>query len=200
MRKLIVAILCCISISCVNNPTDTTKDMDSEDTASVASASEIYRIVRETLLYWDSVSPDNNVKIVSLQVFPEDNPTDSLHWLMVFPLPCYDAASSNDYLEFFDTKVSEFYSIIDGKLTNLVLDSFMLSRNESSLEFVNPESFPEYKKCDGEFYYDPLIWYYCLRNDSFKLRHIGYYLPEKIRKGNFKDTLPEFPYPLNSKP
>ncbi len=29
----------------------------------------------------------------------------------------------------------------------------------------------------------------------FKLRHIGYYLPEKIRKGNFKDTLPEFPYP-----
>lgn len=72
-------------MSCVNNPTDTTKDMDSKDAASVASASEIHRIVRETLLY-------------------------------------------------------------------------------------------------------------------FKLRHIGYYLPEKIRKGNFKDNLPEFPFPLNSKP
>lgn len=69
-----------MSISCVDKPTDTTQDMDSTDTASVASATEIHRIVRETLLY-------------------------------------------------------------------------------------------------------------------FKLRHIGYYLPEKIRKGNFKDTLPEFPYP-----
>lgn len=34
----------------------------------------------------------------------------------------------------------------------------------------------------------------------FKLRHIGYYLPEKIRKGNFKDTLPEFPFPLDYRP
>ena len=119
--------------------------MDSADTVSVASATEIHRIVRETLLYWDSVSPDNKVEIVCLQVFPEDNPTDSLHWLMVCPLPCYHAASSKDYWEFFDKKVSEFYSIIDGKLINLVLDSFMISRNESSLEFIDPNLFPNIK-------------------------------------------------------
>ena len=32
IRKLIISILCCISMSCVNNPTDTANDMDCTDT------------------------------------------------------------------------------------------------------------------------------------------------------------------------
>ena len=100
--------------------------------------------------------------------------------------------------ELWDTTLSYCFTIIDGKLVCMALNKFMVNRNKSKMEFVDPESFPQYKKCEYDFCYDPLIWYFCLKNDSFVLRHIGYYLPENIRKGNFKDTVPKFPFPTNN--
>jgi len=90
------------------------------------------------------------------------------------------------------------------KIKNILLLTVLITtlascghHSKEVTEFVDPESFPQYKKCEYDFCYDPLIWYFCLKNDSFVLRHIGYYLPENIRKGNFKDTVPKFPFPIN---
>lgn len=181
-------------LSCGQNPKEVSERVDNKDTISIPLDSEIYRIVRETVHYWDSIQPDNKVDIIAFESLTAKNKTDTLQWIMVYPLLCYHPASSYTG-EFWDTTLSPCFTIIDGKLVCMILNDFMVRRNESKTKFVDPESFPQYEKCDKEFFYDPLIWYYYLDNDRFVLRHIGYYLPREIEKGKFKDTVPSFPFP-----
>ena len=190
----LIFVLTMILASCGQNPKEPTEPIDNKDTISVPLNSEIHRIVRGTVHYWDSLQPNNKIDIIAFESLTAINKADTLQWIMVYPLLCYHPASSYAG-EFWDTTLSPCFTIIDGKLVCMILNDFMLNRNESKIEFIDPESFPQYEKCNKEFKYDPLIWYYCLRNDSFMLRHIGYYLPEEIEKGKFKDTVPDFPFP-----
>ena len=164
-------------VSCSQNPKETTENIDVGDTTSIVIDSEIHRIVRETVHYWDSLQPNNKIDIVAFELFTTKKKADTLQWIAVYPLICYHPASRYTG-EFWDTTFSTCFTIIDEKLVCMALNDFMLNRNESKIEFIDPESFPQYEKCDKEFCYDPLIRYYCLENDSFELRHIGYYLPK----------------------
>ena len=192
---LLLTVLITTLASCGHNSKEATESVDNKDTTFVAPESEIHRIVRETVRYWDSVSPGNNIDIIAFGSLTPQKATDTLQWIVVYPLICYHPASRYTG-ELWDTTLSYCFTIIDGKLVCMALNKFMVNRNKSKMEFVDPESFPQYKKCEYDFCYDPLIWYFCLKNDSFVLRHIGYYLPENIRKGNFKDTVPKFPFPI----
>ena len=190
----LLLVLITIIASCGQNQKEATESIGNNDTTSVEQDSEIHRIVRETVHYWDSIKPDNKIDIIAFESLTTKDKADTLQWIMVYPLLCYHPASYYTG-EFWDTTLSPCFTIIDGKLVCMILNDFMVRRNESKTEFVDPESFPQYEKCDKEFFYDPLIWYYYLDNDRFVLRHIGYYLPEDVRKGKFKDTVPDFPFP-----
>lgn len=193
----LIFVLTMILASCGQNPKEATERVDNKDTMSVPHNSEIHRIVRGTVHYWDSLQPNNKIDIIAFESLTAINKADTLQWIVVYPLICYHPASRYTG-ELWDTTLSYCFTIIDGKLVCMALNKFMVNRNKSKMEFVDPESFPQYKKCEYDFCYDPLIWYFCLKNDSFVLRHIGYYLPENIRKGNFKDTVPKFPFPTNN--
>ena len=150
---LLLTVLITTLASCGHNSKEATESVDNKDTTFVAPESEIHRIVRETVRYWDSVSPGNNIDIIAFGSLTPQKATDTLQWIVVYPLICYHPASRYTG-ELWDTTLSYCFTIIDGKLVCMALNKFMVNRNKSKMEFVDPESFPQYKKCEYDFCYD----------------------------------------------
>ncbi len=164
---LSVAVLSCMQ----KHETETTRNHRSEADIDYYD-SDIHRIVRYAIAEWDSIFPENDIDIISVETLS----TDTFHWICVYAIPCY--------FSFSDTIPGQYpilYTLIDNKLIRLIIDDFMIERNKQTLDFVNPCDYPKYKVCEGDFNYDPIALYFCFMKDSLVFRHKGFILPDSIR-------------------
>lgn len=158
--------------SCMQkNDTETTNNQKSVTDINYYD-SDIHRIVRYAIAEWDSIFPENDIDIISVETLS----TDTFHWTCVYAIPCYSSFS--------DTIPGQYpilYTLIDNKLIRLIIDDFMIERNKQDLDFVNPSDYPNYKLCEGSFNYDPIALFFRFMKDSLVFRYKGPFLPDSIR-------------------
>ena len=172
-KAIILSVLLVVSmLSCLSKQNKTTVIEHELPTEINDYESEIHRIVRYSIKEWDSLSSDNTIDIVSVETLS----SDTFHWICVYAIPCYRSLSDT-----LPGSYPLYYTIINDKLVQLILDGFMLERNKQELMLINPQDYTQYKLCKESFNYDPMVCFFCFIKDSLIFRYRGYYLPDSVR-------------------